>query len=87
MSIEKCIVHYNALGATDDNVLPLTRKKYDRLIEARAARYELGGDNWHSLQGKTIPVSFRDNTYGCHKSCYKKIHDGHFPAEEKVRHT
>lgn len=67
----KCVVHYQGIGAQDDNLLPLTREKYDRLLEAKNARERLSGANSHEPQGRGIPVAF-DECYTCHQSCYKK---------------
>lgn len=70
MSAKSCVVHYKG-SKKKENSLPLTREKYDRLIEARAAREQLGGGNRHE-QGKTIPDTFQDGSYACHPSCYKR---------------
>ena len=62
-----CIVHYGAHEESD--LLPLTKEHYERLVEAKKCRCELGGENLHALQSNDIPNLFPDNRF-LYSNCY-----------------
>ena len=66
-----CCVHYSLY--TNEKILPLGEDHHARLLEAKNARFNLGGDNVHPEQGAGIPPVFpSDSNLSFHQNCYKK---------------
>ena len=43
----ECVVHYSLKDVQYSNVTPLSENAHGRLLEAKAIRQELGGENEH----------------------------------------
>ena len=70
----ECVVHYNLKDVQYSNVTPLSENAHGRLLEAKAIRQELGGENEHKHQCDSIPAVINPNKHGIHlEPCYKKF--------------
>lgn len=70
---ETCIVHYRHLCIENQNLIPLSKDTYARLIDARDCRIRLGGANCHEFQIKSIPELFTLGEHYVHSQCYKNF--------------
>ena len=70
----ECVVHYNLKDVQYSNVTPLSENAHGRLLEAKAIRQELGGENEHKHQCDSIPAVINPSKHGIHlEPCYKKF--------------
>ena len=70
----ECIVHYNLKDVQYSNVTPLSENAHGRLLEAKAIRQELGGENEHKHQCDSISAFINPSRHGIHlEPCYKKF--------------
>ena len=65
-------VHYNLKDVQYNNVTPLSENAHGRLLEAKAIRQRLGGENEH--QCDSTPAVINPSRHGIHlKPYYKKF--------------
>ena len=69
--MSSCIVHYNDYTDEEEPLIYAKRESYDKLVNAKSKRVELGGEHAHTEQGRKIPVSYGDNLF-YHRKCYQK---------------
>jgi len=67
-----CVVHYkNQVKYSGIKKVSVTNR--NRILEAKAKRIAIGGDNLHQEQIETIPEEFDFDHHGIHlEPCYKK---------------
>ena len=67
-------MHYNLKDVQYSNVTLLSENAHGRLLEAKAIRQELGGENEHKHQCDSIPAVINPSRHGIHlEPCYKKV--------------
>ena len=67
-------MHYNLKDVQYSNVTPLSENAHGRLLEAKAIRQELGGENEHQHQCDSIPAVINRSRHGIYlEPCYKKF--------------
>ena len=70
----ECVVHYSLKDVQYSNVTPLSENAHGMLLEAKAIRQELGGENEHKHQCNSILAAINLSRHGVHlKPCYKKF--------------
>ena len=68
-----CVVHYSHLVLEDENLRPLTNKSYERLVQSKNARLQLGGAHHHERQIKSIPDELIPGEHFVHRQCYQNF--------------
>ena len=59
---DKCLIHYEHLVTENANLMPLNRETFQRLLQRKDARINLGGAHVHEKQMNAIPKHFvQDN--------------------------
>ena len=58
----KCLIHYEHLATENANLTPLNRETFQRLLQCKDARINLGGAHVHEKQMNLSPNAlFRNN--------------------------
>ena len=75
MSSKKyCIVHYDIRNQEYSELSNVSQNAYERILEAKTIREELGGDNYHEEQCLKVPDILDNSIHAMHLNpCYKKI--------------
>ena len=68
---KQCIVHYDHFSLDDLSLTELRRESYNRLIQSKDARLQLGGANVHQKQINSIPNEFAEGELYAHRQCYQ----------------
>ena len=84
--IMACTVHYDNYIDNNEELNPLTKEKYDRLLLAVASPLELGGGNLHEVQSSQIPKQYVGNLV-VHDKCYKNFTGAISVASKNVPST
>ena len=84
--IMACTVHYDNYIDNNEELNPLTKEKYDRLLLAVASPLELGGGNLHEVQSSQIPKQYVGNLV-VHDKCYKNFIGAISDASKNVPST
>ena len=67
-------MHYNLKDVQYSNVTLLSENAHGRILEAKAIRQEVGGENEHKHQCDSIPAAINPSRHDIHlKPCYKKF--------------
>ena len=69
----KCLIHYEHLVTENANLMPLNRETFQRLLQSKDARINLGGAHVHEKQMNAIPKGFVQGQYYVHCLCYQKF--------------
>ena len=69
----KCLIHYEHLVTENANLTPLNRETFQRLLQTKDARINLGGAHVHEKQMNAIPKRFVQGQYYIHCLCYQKF--------------
>ena len=65
-----CVVHYGNIR--EEKLIKLTDASHKTLLDNKAVREKLGGDNWHEEQCRSIPSFVGEECY-YHQTCYAKF--------------
>ena len=69
----KCLIHYGPLTTENASLTPLNRETFQRLLQSKDARINLGGAHVHEKQMNAIPKRFVQGQYYVHRLCYQKF--------------
>ena len=69
----KCLTHYEHLATENANLMPLNQETFQRLLQSKDARINLGGAHVHEKQMNAIPKRFVQGQYYVHPLCYQKF--------------
>ena len=69
----KCLIHYEHLATENANITPLNGETFQRLLQSKDARINLGGAHVHEKQMNAIPKRFVQGQYYVHRLCYQKF--------------
>ena len=69
----KCLIHYEHLATENANLTPLNRETFQRLLQSKDDRINLGGAHVHEKQMNAIPKCFVQGQYYVHHLCYQKF--------------
>ena len=69
----KCLIHYEHLATEDASLTPLNRETFQRLLQSKDARINLGGAHVHEKQMNAIPKRFVQGQYYVHRLCYQRF--------------
>ena len=69
----KCVIRYEHLATENANFMPLNRETFQRLLQGKDARMNLGGAHVHEKQMNAIPKRFVQGQYYVDRLCYQKF--------------
>ena len=69
----KCLIHYEHLATENANLTPLNRETFQRLLQSKDARINLGSAYVHEKQINAIPKRFVQGQYYVRRLCYQKF--------------
>ena len=70
---DKCLIHYEHLATENANLTPLNKETFQRLLQSKDARINLGGAHVHEKQMNAIFKRFVQGQYYVHRLCYQKF--------------
>ena len=69
----KCLIHYDHLATENANLTPLNRETFQRLLQSKDARINLGGTHVYEKQMNAVFKRFVHGQYYVHRLCYQKF--------------